>query len=294
MSEIGGVSGEVAGNGEVAENVFVTGHEITVSPAEQIQHTTEIPTTLDAAQKSVESYHEQSVRQILEMNGKYMSETDKARIAKGADRIEAVAYDPMRGRTGGYLFANGTGSIEVSAIDQQQMERSTKHETNHFASMNREIIVPQPDKKGYTVYRTIGTRQESWFHSNEIGGNYNYISKGRGMNEGLTTMYTNEQLTELSEEKGLAAKRQAIYSHASEVCGQLEKIVGEDALKEAYYGGDLMGLETKVDELAGKNGYKELRDCLDRTISKEYGERVQAMKEAQEILARMYAKGERT
>lgn len=248
----------------------------------------ETPVTLEQARRDVETYHQQSITQILEMNGKYMSETDRARVANGVDNIQVMEHNPLLGRTGGYLFSNGRSNMEVSVIDQLQMERSTKHETNHFASKNREIIVPEPGKKGYTVYQTVGTRQSSWFHSNETGLNFNFTSRGRGMNEGLTTMYTNQQLMELSREKGEAAERQEIYSHATELCSQLESVVGKDALKEAYYGGNLQGLEAKVDALAGEKGFESLRDCLDRTLSKDYAERVQAMKEAQTILAKMY------
>ncbi|MCI5509608.1 MAG: hypothetical protein MR436_04025, partial [Eubacterium sp.] len=134
----------------------------------------ETPTTLEQAQITVESYHSQSVSQILESNSKYMTENDIFRIEKGIDNINAIEHDPSLGRTGGYLFYNGKSSIEVSAINNQQMERSTKHETNHFASKNREIIVPEPDKNGYTVYQTVGLRHSSWFHSNETGENSNY------------------------------------------------------------------------------------------------------------------------
>ena len=62
-------------------------------------------------------------------------------------------------------------------------------------------------------------------------------------------------------------------------------------MKEAYYGGNLQGLEAKVDALAGEKGYESLRDCLDRTLSKDYAERVEAMKDAQAILAKMYEEG---
>lgn len=249
----------------------------------------ETPQTIEQSQKSVEAFHTQSITQILENNGKYMSEADRARVTQGANSVKAVAYNG--GATGRYGFNNGKSSIQVSAINPTQMERSTKHETNHFASKNMEIIVPEPDKQGYTVYNTVGTRQSSYFHSNTTGENFNYTEKGRGLNEGLTTMYTNQQLTELSAEKGKAADQQAIYSHATELCTQLESIVGKDALKEAYYGGNLQGLEAKVDALAGEKGYESLRDCLDRTLSKDYAERVEAMRDAQTILAKMYEEG---
>lgn len=294
-SETQGVSDGLEGfSDRGVESVSVAINEIAINSNETthgMSQMLETPETLEQAQKSVESYHQQSIAQILETNGKYMSETDRARVSNGVDNIRAVEHDPTRGRTGGYLFSNGKSNIEVSAISKQQMERSTKHETNHFASKNREIIVPEPDKKGYTVYQTVGTRQASWFHSNEKGLDSNFISRGRCMNEGLTTMYTNQQLTELSKEKGEAAERQGIYSHANELCSQLESIVGKDTLKEAYYGGNLHELVAKVDALAGKKGFESLRDCLDRTLSKDYAERVEAMKEAQMIMAKMYEEG---
>lgn len=266
--------------------------EISINSNETTQGMNQIletPQTLEQAQKSVETFHTQSITQILENNGKYMSEADRARVAEGATSVKAVDYNG--GPTGRYGFSNGKSSIEVSAVNPTQIERSTKHETNHFASKNMEIIVPEPGKHGYTVYNTVGTRQSSYFHSTKTGENFNYSEKGRGLNEGLTTLYTNQQLTELSAEKGKAAEQQAIYSHATELCAQLESIVGKDALKEAYYGGNLQGLEAKVDALAGEKGYESLRDCLDRTLSKDYAERVEAMKDAQAILAKMYEEG---
>lgn len=266
--------------------------EISINPNEttySMNSIIETPVSLELgkAQKSVEGYHEQSIAQILESNGKYISESDKARIANGIDSLKAIEHNSSLGRTGGYHFSSSNSAILVSAINETQLERSTKHETNHFASYNREIIVPDPKKGGYMVYNTVGTRQSSWFHSARTGENSGYTEKGRGMNEGLTTLYTNQQLTELSKEKGAAAEREQIYSHAVELCGQIEEIIGKDFLKEAYYGGNLQGLEARINELAGDKEYEHLRDCLDKTISRDYGERMAAMREAQEILAKM-------
>ncbi len=278
----------------------VSPHELTHGSAAETTASVEIasakpsfeaPATLEQAQKDVETYHRQSIAQILETNGRYMTEADKLRVANGAEDLRAIPHDPSLGRTGGYLYSNGRSSIEVSAINQQQMERSTKHETNHFASANREIVVPEPDKKGCTVYQTVGTRQASWFHSAETGKDSGFSIRGQGLNEGLTTLFTNQQLMELSREKSEIAQRQGIYAHATELCGQLESLVGTETLKEAYYGGNLQGLEQRVNELAGEKGYESLRDCLDRAISRDYYERVQAMREAQTILAKMYEAG---
>lgn len=49
----------------------------------------------------------------------------------------------------------------------------------------------------------------------------------------------------------------------------------------------MQALESKVNSLAGEKEFEHLRDCLDRTISDNYVERVAATREAQEILAKM-------
>ncbi len=287
MAPAGGDSLEI---GESASGWESSGlsREISVNPGETTPGRSQIletPASLEwnRDQKAVEAYHRQSIDQILEANGKYMTAADRERVAAGADRVALVAHNPARDRTGGYR----SGRIEVSRISPLQMERSTKHETNHFASKHREILVPEPDKHGYTVYKTVGTRQSSWFHSTRTGQESGYQERGRGMNEGLTTLFTNQQLTELSKEKGEAAERAQIYSRTVELCEQLESLVGKDSLREAYYGGNQQKLEAQVNALAGEKEYGRLRDCMDRTLSRDPAKSVAAMREAQEILARM-------
>ena len=70
------------------------------------------------------------------------------------------------------------------------------------------------------------------------------------------------------------------------ICGCLTMFVYKNGV---YY---MDTLQEKVDALAGEKGYEALQDCLDRTLSKDPAERVEAMKEAQNILAKMYEKGE--
>ncbi len=297
---VGGEAEEVGNEGSTTSTEgiesmgSVSETEISIGPGETssgMNQILETPQTLEQAQRSVETYHTESISQILENDGKYMEESDRARVAEGVDNIRAIPYNPYGGKTGTYSFRDGKSEIRISAVNETQMERSTKHETNHFASKNREIIVPAPDRHGYTVYKTVGTHQQSWFHSAKTGENFDYSEKGRGLNEGLTTMYTNQQLTELSEEKGQAARQQGIYEHTTELCTQLEAMVGEDTLKEAYYGGNLQALEEKVNNLAGGKEYESLREAMDRTLSKDYAERMQAMKDAQAILEKMYENG---
>ena len=270
---------------------LVSGDEVSINPAETTHGMNQILETTDTlemahAQAQVESVHHSALESILEHNGAYISEQDHARIEAGITSIKAM--DNLgHGKTGGYHFDSKNSSIRVASLNETQRERSTIHETHHFASHNREIIVPMPDKGGYMVHNTVGTRQSSWFHSTRTGENSGYSERGRGLNEGITTMLTNRQLTEISTEKGKEAEQQQIYGHAVDLTASLEDIVGENALKDAYFGGNMQGLETKVDSLVGPNEFGHLRDCLDRSISDNYAERVVATREAQEILARM-------
>lgn len=283
-------SSETNGAAEIGSAKETSGSEIAINP-EQTSHgmnqILETPATLEQAQISVEHFHNQSIAQILDMNGKYISEADRGRIEDGVNSIKAIEHNPNSGRSGAFRTMNGKSSIEVSALSKDQMERTTKHETNHFASKNREIIVPMPDKGGHMVYQTVGMRHTSWFHNNATGENSGFETKGRGLNEGMTTMYTNEQLSALSKEKGEAAEREGVYSHATEVCKQLQETMGKDALGDAYYGGKTMALQEKMDAIGGKGTFEQFQSSMDKTISKDYAERVQGMKEAQAILAKL-------
>lgn len=287
--EIGGVT-EMNGTNEVGISSETSGNEIAINP-EQTSHgmnqILETPITLEQAKISVEHFYNQSITQILDMNGKYISEADRRRIEDGVNSIKAIEHNPNSGRSGAFRTMNGKSSIEVSALSKDQMERTTKHETNHFASKNREIIVPMPDKGGHMVHQTVGMRHTSWFHNNITGENSGFETKGRGLNEGMTTMYTNEQLSALSNEKGEAAEREGVYSHATEVCKQLQETMGKDALGDAYYGGKTMALQEKMDAIGGKGTFEQFQSSMDKTISKDYAERVQGMKETQAILAKL-------
>lgn len=269
----------------------LTGQEVSINSTETthgMNQILETPETLELAhaQAQVESVHHSALTSILERDGVYISNQDHTRIEAGLTSIKALD-NIGSGKTGGYHFDSKNSSIRVASLNEAQRERSTIHETHHFASHNREIIVPMPDKGGYMVHNTVGTRQSSWFHSANTGENSGYTERGRGLNEGITTMLTNRQLTEMSPEKGKEAEQQQIYGHAVDLTTALESLVGESALKDAYFGGNMQALENKVDSLAGEKEFGHLRDCLDRTISDNYAERVAATREAQEILAKM-------
>lgn len=281
--------GTEMGQGMSLENTSVsTNSEFSVNSSFTNQGTNQIletPTSMEQAQQSVENYHQQSLGQIMEMNGQFIPDSQKERIGHGVQDIKAVEYNPESRVTGSFTFHNNQNSIRVSNINEAQMERTTKHETNHFTSFNHEIIVP--GEKGYTVYKTSGVRQASYFHPTQ-GQEVPISSKNRGLNEGITTMYTNQQLEAIDPAKATEAARQNGYAHATELSQELESLVGKEAIAQAYYGGNIVGLERKVNELGGEKAFENLSRCMDTvTYSKDYAERMSAMREAQDILATM-------
>ena len=289
---ISGAAEEVGtemGHGANLENISVpTNSEFSVNSSFTNQGANQIletPTSMEQAQQSVENYHQQSLGQIMEMNGQFIPDSQRERIGDGVQDIKAVEYNPESRVTGSFTFHNNQNSIRVSNINETQMERTTKHETNHFTSFNREIIVP--GEKGYTVYKTSGVRQASYFHPTK-GQEVPISNKNRGLNEGITTMYTNQQLEAIDLAKATEAARQNGYAHATELSQELESLVGKEAIAQAYYGGNIADLEAKVNELGGEKAFESLSRCMDTvTYSKDYAERMSAMREAQDILATM-------
>lgn len=292
-------SSETVSGGNVESMSAPSSEIITIDPnsapygLNQILVTPEMlaPQTMEQAQKELESYQNQSISQIIAMNGKYMSEADKARVQAGVNRSSAVWLEPNSEWIGRHSVKNGYSEIEVGIMDRLHMQQTVLHELNHHASTNKEVYVPQPEKNGYAYYQSVGTRQIGIFHSFDTGEDSLIFDRGSGLNEGLTSMYTSQQLSEMGDEQALIADQQEFYSTAKEICGQLENIVGEDTLKEAYYGGNMQGLEAKVDSLAGEKEFEALRDCIDRTISEDQAIREQAAREAQDILEKMYEEG---
>lgn len=238
------------------------------------------------AQAQIENVHATTMLHLLENDAQYFTKEDLARLTDGINSIELLDTAKNPGKGGSYLFSHGESSMKVASINEWQRERSTIHETHHFASHNKEVIVP--DKNGYWVHKTVGTRESSYFHSNRNGENYGFSEQGRGLNEGITVMLTNEYITELSPERGRYAEQQQIYGQAVDLTTSLKEIVGDAAIKEAYFGGNMQPLQEKVNELAGdKKAFEKLRAAMDKTISRDATERAIATRRAHEILAQM-------
>lgn len=264
------------GINEASDELFCRGHEC------------ESKASLEKAQQSVEFYHNRSKEQILELHGAYISDESYERIENGVDYIEAVRYNPDETCIGSFYYHNGETHISVCNIDPEQLESTTQHETNHFMSFNieRQELVDDTsmDRKYY---------KKSGIHESEyIVDQKNHIKEvkdlNRGFNEGITQMYTNRQLGEIAQYKGELAARQNGYQFATELSEQVEDILGKDFIAKAYYGGELGQLKEEINRLGGKGSFERLSKDMDKAVfSSDYVTRLEAMKDAQELMAAM-------
>lgn len=239
--------------------------------------------SIDEAQKYVEEVYERSLQQIVEMNDTYLPMESKERIYDGIDSIEAVKYDPSNVTIGSFTYHNGLCCIEICNINKEQMERTIQHETNHFVSYNKEL--QNPVEEGIKFHKISGIHK-SEFLTDEKGRIIEFKDEHRGFNEGITQMYTNRQLEMLEKKKGENALRQNGYQMATELSVQLERIVGEEMVAKAYYGGNMSGLENRINELAGVGAFERLSKDMDKvTYSRDFVARIEAMRDAQELLA---------
>lgn len=252
---------------------------------------TELPGTPPAqtALEAAEAAHRQSIDQILEGNGKYMSAADRARVSAGAEDLGVTEYGPP-GVLGTCCndVKGGRSSIDIMTFDRDLIEHTAKHETNHFASHMDHVLVPEPARDGYTMYITEGFLHYGYFHSNAEGRNIPLEEHGRGLNEAVTEHLTIHQLYDMDEAKGQAAERQGAYAQGVALAEMLENILGEDAVRGGFYGGHVGELTQQFDALAGKEGaFRAFEDCMDRLLSDDPFERVDASAEALEILCEL-------
>lgn len=244
--------------------------------------------SLEKAQENIEFFHNRSKEQILELHGEFISGESYDRIIKGVDSIRAVKYNQNKSSIGAFYYHNGETNIEVCNLDREQLERTTQHETNHFMSFNKETQQFIDYESLERKCNKISGIHECEFVVDSKDNICEFKDLNRGFNEGITQMYTNRQLEAIAPYKGELSARQNGYQYATELSEQVEGIVGPEMIAKAYYGGELKPLEEKINQLGGKGSFARFSKDIDVvTYSIDYVERLQAMRDAQGILASM-------
>lgn len=242
--------------------------------------------TMEEAKVQTENKYQEAVNRIMAEKGQYMTAENKARIEAGIPNLTVTEYNREKGYTGRFGGKHGNETIEVANKNPQQLTRTATHETTHFCSNNVNRIIPQGNGT-HTVYRESGICKVS-YETNSKGNIWNVQSSNRAFNEGLTTMYTNEQLAQMAENGELISTRNG-YQTVTEFSQEVNRIVGEAPVAAAYYGGDIKGLEDAVNKMAGdEKAFEKISSNMDIIQnSRSQESRSQAAREIQDILEKM-------
>jgi hypothetical protein len=232
-----------------------------------------------------ETYN-RAINQVIEMYGDYLPPESVDRIQHGVESLDVINPCKDSVNIGSFSYHAGQSRITVCAIDERQVERTTQHEVNHFASFNREEVISDEAKYNENHISKVSGIHNMEYWENSNGEITSFRDLNRGFNEGITQLYTIRQLEKLDPEKAIEASRQNGYMFATELTEQVEEVVGADVMFKAYYGGDLAALKGKLESAGGVGSFERLSKCMDTvTYSRDYAERIFAMREAHEILA---------
>lgn len=153
-------------------------------------------------------------------------------------------------------------SYQDTKFEQAEGRFGSIEHLDHDGKMNctgvREIVFQQVPAEGGDVYRI------------------NLRDSNRGINEGLTEMYTLRELMDNGEEPGLGA-----YTQEVKWAKILEETVGRDILAKAYFNGEVDRLKHTVNRLGGSS---DTWERLSTTIDK-----YEAMRSSDDELAKLEA-----
>lgn len=152
-------------------------------------------------------------------------------------------------------------SHEIALKDNEssrELRHVTTHETMHslsyqdlkFEQGNGQWDGVENIDSAYRKART-GIREVIYDNRETLpDGQEKAVSDVNGrLNEGLTEMYTLKEIRDRGDEPGIAA-----YTQEVGWAMKLEECAGEDVVSRAYFGGDLEGLRSRIDELGGAEG----------------------------------------
>lgn len=304
-SETGGTSGqggmETGASGETGSGLVIAGSSGTkegTSPAQSAGREAgymswEVPGTMHEAREYVDSRYQTSVQSILSSHGQYMTQSGLERV-QGGTKVNALTGRKMEARTGEgvagyYTHLNGHSELNVRVMTYGQMERTTAHETQHFASYNNEIWVPDPLNHSATIYSRTGLRETTMVQNQETGKVTVTGSKGQGLNEGMTNVYAHDKVAEINPDNALENERNGSYPEATAMARELQTLVGKETMAEAYYGGNKEDLAQKVNEMArDETAFDRMQNAFDMAAYGDEASQERGVREIQSILATMY------
>mgnify|MGYP006865374280 CR=1 FL=1 len=185
-----------------------------------------------SSQKLAETAHEETKQSMLNEHGKYMSKEQIERLKSGEtkENLKVMSSEEYTQTFTDIDFnvlghCDSEGNIYMKDISPEIVKHVSTHETMHLCA-NREHCT---DESGNKIFIS-GLRE------NRFDENGSVFSLNQGFNEGLTEMYTLRELQnrgDLDSEYALNA-----YSESRIWSERIEKLVGNETMAAAYFGGE--------------------------------------------------------
>lgn len=209
--------------------------------------------------EAAENAFSETLEDVRSRYGASIPESQRARMEAGrenaAPRVMSVReyHEQFPGADISVLgHCDSEGRIYLKEGDDGGIRHVTTHETMHFGSY-REVYA---DPSGETVYRS-GLRET------RVNGGETVADQGRGLNEGLTELYTLRTLEARGDTE--AAQSFRAYPEARGYAAALEDAVGSETLERAYFGGELTPLKQEVCRLnyGDEQAWREFSEDVD-------------------------------
>lgn len=151
------------------------------------------------------------------------------------------------------------GKIYIRDNNPEGIKHAVTHEVFHELSNKQRSVETKINEQGRAVVisREISGIRDYQVRQQLDGPDREWILKNVGLNEGITELYTLRELHSRGDATPLNA-----YTEQRRWAGKLEALAGKDAVADAYFGGNLVGLKNRVNELGNSS------NCWDRLSEK--------------------------
>lgn len=237
----------------------------------------------ESSQEIAEQAHDETKRHMLEEYGQHMSEEQKKLLeSEETNRkfnvVSSEEYHKAFPNTDSNVLGHcdSEGNINMKSESSEVVNHVSTHETMHLCA-NRETYYFTEDQSEVII---------SGVHETFINENMGDQDYNRGINEGLTEMYTMRELNARGDV--LAAYSMDAYSEARMWAERLSVVIDEETLDAAYFG---EGREALKEEFNQLNNDENAWDDFSRDIDiLEYSADEMEIDNARKRLAEQYKK----
>ena len=223
---------------EVKESEEKTIPEVKLKPLESAK------TSETSSQKLSETSYNKTIENVIGEFGCYMPEEQRVRIDIESENhkpevMSEEAYMKKFPETDPAVLGhyNMEGGVVLKDGSSEVINHVTTHEAMHLTSFNE-----TNDTNPFRVEQQSGIR-ETIYNAHGI-----IEDKNQALNEGITELYAEREMYKRGEVGAIEAVN--AYPEATVKAYELQGIVGDDVIQEAYFGGKTDLLKSEVNRLS--------------------------------------------